>query len=178
MTRRNGYASFSECTKFRYELGGDLGDQLFGPRANAASETRPILWIMLNPSTADASHDDPTIRTCGVFSEMWGYNRILIGNVYAYRSTDPKAMLKLMKAGVDVEGPDNNRVLTEMVGRVRTQNGIVMAAWGTHAHRERVKVVQQIAGRMMCLKTNKDGSPVHPLYQPHKLVPITWEGMP
>jgi hypothetical protein len=54
-----------------------------------------------------------------------------------------------------------------------------MAAWGGNARPDRVKAVQSIAGgRLQCLKVNKDGSPVHPLYQPHKLTPITWEGMP
>jgi hypothetical protein len=149
------------------------------PAASRQVTLRMILWLMLNPSTADASHDDQTIRTICVFSEAWGYHRVMVGNLYAYRTKDPKELFRAAKSGVDVVGPDNDRVLAEMVGRSRTSGGIVMAAWGGNARPDRVKAVQSIAGgRLQCLKVNKDGSPVHPLYQPHKLTPITWEGMP
>lgn len=179
MPRHNGYATFSECGKYRYELGGDIGRpqaELLSPVV-AGRRVKIALWIMLNPSTADAQHDDPTIRNCVFFSEAWGYNRILIGNIYAFRATDPKVMIRAMKSGVDVEGPENNRTLAEMVRRTRLTDGIVMAAWGGDARRARVDVVQQIAGRLSCLRTNNDGSPVHPLYQPHNLTPTVWQGM-
>ena len=162
--------------RYRYELGGDIGP--VEPLLVADRVVKIILWIMLNPSTADAMRDDPTIRTIVKFSELWGYNRLLVGNLYAYRATRPSELFKAMGAGTFITGPANNRSLTEMVDRVRKTGGRVMAAWGAKGRPDRVRQVHAIAGEMWCLTTNNDGSPVHPLYQPHDLTPTVWQGMP
>ncbi len=180
--RSNGYATLSaernpstSLAMYRYELGGDIGVQ--EPLLVSVRELKVILWIMLNPSTADANEDDQTIATIARFSTRWGYNHLLVGNLYAYRTKHPKIMFSAMKAGIDIVGPHNDIWLRRMVVRARASGGDVMAAWGVNAKPDRVKEVQAIAGEMKCLKVNGDGSPIHPLYQPNDLVPTVWQGM-
>jgi hypothetical protein len=174
--RHNGYARFSACGSYRYELGGDLTPT--GGLFLTPGIVRLILWIMLNPSKADADKDDNTVATIGRFSEAWGFGRVLVGNLYAYRATDPRDMKRARKAGIDIVGPENDAALREMVERVRACNGCVMGAWGAHADPDRARAVHEIAGEIYCLKTNQDGSPVHPLYQRMDTVPFVWKGMP
>lgn len=183
MPRRNGYAYFSDCGTYRYELGGDVDpqDALFRP-----TDIRMILWLMLNPSKANAIKGDNTVDLIVQFSELWGFNRVMVGNLYAYCATDPKDMEQAHLAGADVVGPDNDAALGGMVDRVRNSNGRIMVAWGAGPkparmralHAERVATVQRIAGEVLCLKTNQDGSPVHPLYQRLDTRPQIWRGMP
>lgn len=77
-------AIISECGKYRYSL-SRIWDE------NKAN----VLFIMLNPSTADGDVDDPTIRRCIGFAKSWGYGGIYVGNLFAYRATDPKELLKV-----------------------------------------------------------------------------------
>lgn len=120
-----------------------------------------VLWIMLNPSTADANLDDPTIRRCIGFSRGWGYGGIVVCNLFALRSTDP-AVLNSHPSPI---GSDNDRwILTSLMG------GPVIAGWGK-LHKKLVYrspiVVRMLIERnyaVYCLGTNKDGSPKHPLY--------------
>lgn len=175
MPRHNGCAVLSDCGKYRYELGGDIGP--VEPLLTDARVVKMILWIMLNPSKADAMVNDQTIRTIVGFSEIWGYNRLLVGNLYAYRETKSKLLWKARQNGVDIVGPQNDFVIPQLVERVRSTGGVVMAAWGAGAEPERVREVMALTGPLMCLRTNKDGSPVHPLYQPHDLKPRPWPGV-
>jgi hypothetical protein len=172
MSRWNGYAMMSDCGTYRYELGGNLGPP--EPLLAIAHEPRLILWIMLNPSTGDATTDDATLQTVSTFSELWGYNRLMIGNLYAYRTKMPKEMFRAARAGTDIVGPQNNTFLTQMVERARATGGRVMAAWGANAKIARAQEVSRLIGEAYCLRTNGDGSPVHPLFQPHSLVPVPW----
>jgi hypothetical protein len=176
MPRYNGFATFSDCGTYRYELGGDIGP--VEPLLVATRKVKPILWIGLNPSKAGAIKDDPTVSTAVTFSEIWGYNRFYLGNLYAFADKNPEVLARQMKRGFDVVGrPANNIYLTQMVARVRRDGGVVIAAWGGNAKLDRVREVQAIAGEMLCLRVNGDGSPTHPLYQPHDLVPTLWHGM-
>jgi hypothetical protein len=175
VTRYNGYAVFSECGTYRYELGGDIG--AVEPLLVAARTIKPILWVLINPSDADAEEDDPTLRTLVVFSELWGYNRVMVGNLYGYKATVIKDMWQARKSGVDIIGPDNDAHLRQMISVVRRYDGRVMVGWGVPGERARAREVHQMIGEAYCLRTNKDGSPVHPLYQPHRLVPFVWQGV-
>src|SRR3954471_10304152 len=83
-----------------------------------------MVWVMLNPSTADAAVDDPTIRRCIGFARLWGYAGIRVVNLFALRAADPKALL----AHQDPVGPDNDHWLRAVTGERFT-----MAAWGSHA---------------------------------------------
>lgn len=127
-----------------------------------------LIFIGLNPSTADAEEDDPTIRRCVAFGKAWGYHGILMLNLFAYRATKPVDML----AVVDPVGPDNDHFLRHYA----SMSPEVVAAWGAHgAHRGRdMQVRSMLYGRLKCLRVNRDGSPAHPLYLPGSLTPQPW----
>jgi hypothetical protein len=143
-----GDAIFSGCRTYRYQL----------HRHWDGGEEGRILWIMLNPSTADETNNDPTITRCIQFSKDWGYECLAIGNAYALRSTDPKG-LKLVR---DPVGEENDHHLFEMA----TFAHKVVVAWGNHAKADRVAQIRKLlAGTpLFCLGTNKNGMPKHPLY--------------
>lgn len=172
MTRHDGHASFSPCETYRYELGGSIGPE--EPLLASVMPAKQILWIMLNPSKADAMHDDPTIRTIVGYSERWSYNTLVVGNLYAYRATKPKDMWAAQKKGRNIVGLGNDDVLRKLATQARERDGIVMAAWGADAEPSRVKAVCEIVGPMSCLGRNGDGSPWHPLYHPVNLRPVEW----
>ena len=144
-------AVISPCGQYRYTLSRD-GDM---------TATRgPALFIMLNPSTADAIDDDRTIGRCRSFARTWGCNGIQVGNLYALRSTDPDALWE----HDDPVGPENDAWLQ----RLTMAASEVVCAWGGDAKPDRVRAVFDMltaAGvRMRCLGTTKDGAPRHPLY--------------
>lgn len=123
---------------------------------------RVVLFVGLNPSTADAAQDDPTIRRCVRFASTWGYDWLYMGNVNAFRSTDPD--------GLPVEpliavGPENQDALKWMTQKA----DCIVAAWGKHAlNRYAAGIAADILAlpHARCLGWNKDGTPKHPLYLP------------
>ena len=115
---------------------------------------------MLNPSTADAIMDDPTIRRCIGYAEDWGYGRLVVGNLFALRSTDPR---QLDDHSTPV-GSDNDEHLLAICDEAEK----IIVAWGTHGSlrdRDR-KVAQLLNVDLYALDTTQDGHPAHPLYQP------------
>jgi hypothetical protein len=163
-------AVFSRCGRFRYWLERDLGDPLFvGTRANLTAT-----FVMLNPSTADAVDDDPTIRRCRFFArEKLRASRLIVVNLYAFRATDPRA---LVDAGYPV-GPENDHTIARAL---REATAGVVVAWGTLAQPARVEAFRALAdivGRtadLLCLRRTADGSPGHPLYIPSSVTPEPW----
>lgn len=145
----SGGAELSECRKYRYVL---------WRRWQWQGYANQVMFIGLNPSTADETEDDPTIRRCVRFAKDWGYGGILMMNAFAFRATQPADML----AANDPIGPAND----EAFGYRRNQVGLIVAAWGNHCPAERVVGVQHALGSrpVMCLGKNKNGSPKHPLY--------------
>jgi hypothetical protein len=143
-------AVVSECGRYRYELIRRWAD---GPL---------LEWVMLNPSTADADEDDPTIRRCIGFARDWGHAGIRVTNLFAYRATDPAELLNMR---IPPWGRDNPDYL-------RTEHGpVTVVAWGSHPVVEkRGSEMSWLAlwkrSALMCLGVNKDGSPKHPLYVP------------
>ena len=116
------------------------------------------MFIGLNPSTADESVDDPTLRRTMDFARRWGFGGVGNGNLFAFRATDPKAMM----AARDPVGPENDRWLQ----RLATQAGLVVAAWGNDGgFQGRSAVVRGYLPNLHCLKLNASGEPAHPLYQ-------------
>lgn len=155
-----GTAVFSQCERYRYALARLWDAQ--APR---------LMVIMLNPSTATAEVNDPSVARCCYRARMLGFGSIKVGNLFAWRSTDPAAM----KAVADPVGPDNNRHLIEMA----RLSDMVIAAWGVHGwHMNRSQDVQMLLAHhginLHALKINDDGSPAHPLYLPYRLRPFAW----
>lgn len=148
-------ATFSPCRTWRYSL---LRRWAKGDYA---------MFIGLNPSTADETQDDPTVRRCIRYSQSWGYSALYMTNIFAFRSTDPH----VMKRFDDPIGPENDTALI----RLSADAGIVIAAWGTHgAHMQRGDDVRQFLHRMHVLKLTKGGHPCHPLYLKADLKPVPW----
>lgn len=151
-----GWAEFSEDGTRRFTLTRDW--------SSALADKRRVLWIMLNPSTAGADQDDPTIRRCCGFARSWGYNGIVVVNLFSLVATNPRAL----DAEAPLMPPDEiRRIRLEMT---TPRFGLLMAAWGSPVIRtglRRNQVVEEAlnAGRTIhCLGRNLDGSPRHPLY--------------
>lgn len=136
---------------------------------NAARGDDVCNFICLNPSTADERLDDPTIRRCWGFAQLWGYDSFLMTNVFAFRATDPK----VMKAYREPTGDPTNEGI---IYRCAERAGMIVLGWGTHAtHNQRAAQIEAILRPMrekvFCLRRNDDGSPEHPLYIPALTVP-------
>jgi hypothetical protein len=116
---------------------------------------------MLNPSSADATVDDPTVRRCIGFSRAWGMGALVVVNLFAFRTPSPGDLSRVD----DPVGPENDDAIHDAVVRSR----VVVAAWGAErlARRRTACVFEILAGLgrdVRCLGTTKDGSPRHPLY--------------
>ena len=149
-------ADFSPCRRYRYTLWRLWG----GARGY-------LMFIGLNPSTADEVQDDPTVRRCIGYARDWGYSGLWMTNIFAYRATKPDDM----KAVADPEGPENDRWL----GQVAAGAELVVAAWGTHgAYRDRHQRVRDLLPQLHYLRLTQEGYPAHPLYLPKSLLPIPW----
>lgn len=150
-------AVISACGRYRYQLTRAWGA---GPR---------LAFVMLNPSTANASTDDPTIRRCARFARDAGYDGLLVGNLFAWRATNPLEL----RTVADPIGPENDTALAEIVSMV----SMVVCAWGSRGtfqkRDERVLRLIRNAGREpQCLRVSTKGFPEHPLYLPACLRPI------
>ena len=126
-----------------------------------------VSFIMLNPSTADAMQDDPTIRRCMGFAHGWGYRSLKVYNLFSFRATSPKDL----KQAEDPIGPEGDLYLKLAASGPGVD--LVVAAWGTHgAYRDRgPKVIQMLQPllrakhlKLRCLGMTKAGHPKHPLY--------------
>lgn len=147
-------AVVSEDGRYRYRLtrmwGGPLGGLL--------------PFVMLNPSTADAELDDPTVRRCIGFARDLGYDGVGVWNLYAYRTKSP---IELYTAIADIIGPDNDRRLRNLFSWAREAQVPVVAAWGVNARSDRVRDVLAMPGAVDVLHhlgLSKYGAPRHPLY--------------
>lgn len=142
-----------------------------------------VVFVMLNPSVADADTDDPTIRRCVGFARSWGYSGVVVVNLFAYRETHPKRLLEAYQAGVDVVGVGNNDSILAAVGTPSSSRfsdrRMVVLAWGgiNPRLRWRVREVEHLlikaAGvKMHCLGCTAGGEPRHPLMLPANLRPL------
>ena len=142
-------AHFSDDGRYRYSL-----------RREWAPGEQGIGWVMLNPSTADATTDDPTIRRVVAFSSGWGYGWCEVINLFALRATDPRALVR----AADPVGPTNDAFLVEWIRSRAT----LVAAWGVVPLplKDRVgRLLELAAARpLACLGMTRDGSPRHPLH--------------
>jgi len=143
-------AHFSKCRLYRYELWRKWSD------------TGYVMFIGLNPSTADEFSDDPTVRRCIDFARSFGGGGLCMTNIFAWRDTDPKAM----KRAAEPIGAENDETLMRLAKDAK----IVIAAWGVHGeHQGRAAAVLNMlckVCRIYCLGVTKDHHPKHPLYLP------------
>ncbi len=157
-------ACISDDEVYRYTL-----SRYWGDRGRTHDTKNVCVFIGLNPSTADAIKDDPTIRRCIGFADGFRKSRLLMLNAYAFRSTNPKALLR----ATDPVGPMNDFFLGS-----QHSDHLLIAAWGSHCPIERELELADIFKdhQLMCLGTNSDGTPRHPLYIPSSqhLIPYTW----
>lgn len=154
-------AGLSDCGHYRYWLA-----RTWNPGAGI------LCWIMLNPSTADANVDDPTIRRCIGFARTWEYGGIEVVNLFGYRATNPA---DLERCPVDVVGRDNRHHIRAMSNRCP----IVIAAWGAHPQATPLVVRMTLAAlvgqtQLYVLGLTKAGAPRHPLYVRGDAEPIRW----
>jgi hypothetical protein len=159
-------AIISDCGTYRYALWREW-----------TTGEGTCLFVMLNPSTADASEDDPTIRRCIGFAQRWGYQRLAVGNLYALRATDPKALTRtpgpnpvgelMVESNGHTYANANDEWLRRLCMSPDTKRVIV--AWGAHpdAQDRAAKVADVLTAHhfpVECLGRTKSGAPKHPLY--------------
>lgn len=148
-------ATFSACGEYRYDLTRHL-----------ASGEGTCVFVMLNPSTADAYAEDPTVTRCLNFARDWGYGSVRVLNIFALRSTDPQGLRQC----IDPVGPLNDDFIRKYAAPAKADR--VVVAWGTHgAYLERgaraLAILREVRGDvdgLVALSWTKDGHPGHPLY--------------
>jgi hypothetical protein len=158
-------AVFSPCARYRYRLERSI-DRL-GPVAAV---------IMINPSTADAEADDATVRRVVGFAAKFGWSRVIVGNLFAFRATD----VRVLGVVDDPVGPDNFGHL----GRIVDDTDLVLVAWGSLA-----KLPPSLRGQwrtfhaaavvrglpLHCLGVTSDGHPRHPLMLSYRSELVNWQ---
>jgi hypothetical protein len=154
-------ASFSPDRKYRWSL-----FRLWQPASPLAC------YVLLNPSTADESENDPTVERCQVRAMNAGFGGLIVVNIFAWRSTDPAVLYTLP----DPVGPENDAAIVRAV----QQSKLVVCGWGMHGDlrgrgREVEKLIRSAGKVPHALRINSDGSPKHPLYLSYKLEPKPME---
>lgn len=144
-------AVISDCGLYRYRLGRRWG------------QGTTMLFVMLNPSTADGTEDDPTIRRCIGFAKREGHAALDVVNLFAFRATDPRELTH----AVDPVGPGNDAAIADAVQGA----AVVVAAWGATVPRARsarpAEVLRLLSAcPVMALGLTATGAPRHPLYLP------------
>ena len=171
-------AIFSACRRYRFRLWRTWDPML-----------PTMMFLGLNPSTADETANDPTIERCVRRAREYGFGRLFVGNIFALRSTDPAALYTTEDpVGRLTWDEDNNRHLRSMA----RASDMILCGWGKHgAHLKRGQWVKYEIGRIVLnqnrpqrewklkplhvLRLNKDGTPQHPLYVGYDVKPTRWE---
>ncbi len=157
------------------EFGGDNQEYRYRLERRWNNALESVLFVLMNPSTATPEIDDPTVRNCRLYADRWGYGRLLVGNICAYRVTDSK---KLHLAANPV-GPLNDLHLLTMA----SEAALIVFAYGQLHRTLRYRgphVAQMFRDRghghkMHVLALCADGTPSHPLYKRADLEPIPWQ---
>lgn len=153
-------ASLSPCGGYRWTLTHNWDPGMRRPWVG---------WIMLNPSTADADTDDPTIRRVVGFSRAWGFGGMTVRNLFTFRATDPAAL----RSCPDPVGAGTDRLIRTLPEVCP----LVVCAWGAgggYLGRDRrvMEILRSAGANVVCLGTTKDGHPRHPLYVPANVQPV------
>jgi hypothetical protein len=156
-------ACFDETGRYRQKLFRPLGGN--GPLC---------MFVMLNPSKADATDNDPTVTRCVGYGRRWGCRGLYVGNLFDLVSTDPR----ILKNGGALRTPENDVALIDMARETIESGGKIIAAWGVHGRLfyrdENVRRLLRPIGDLYCLRKTKNGSPSHPLYLPADLLPVLY----
>jgi hypothetical protein len=158
-------AVYSPCQQYRYIL---------HRRWEIGEPDRSVMFVMLNPSTATAETDDPTVRKCRQYAMRWGFNHLIVGNIMAYRATDPM----LLRGIDDPIGPDN---LPHLRTAIETYEPMVICAWGcqprrlTHVAPLTLALLRELEVQPHALRLNIGGEPGHPLYVALDTEPLPWD---
>jgi len=163
LKRQPTWAIFSKCRKYRYVLGRSW--QGTGP---------VVMFVGLNPSTADETTDDPTIRRCVGFAKAWGFTGLVMLNLFAYRATDPK----VMNSYCSPVGEENDAYLRGY----HQGSGMTVACWGANGWMRgnrgldvRRLLLRTEQGKLYHLGlTPRTGEPKHPLHLKKDTLPILW----
>jgi hypothetical protein len=144
-------ATVSECGAYRYDL-----NRVWEPERVGGC----VLFVMLNPSTADHEKDDPTLRRCLSFARSWGFGSLSVVNLFSLRATDPRELFK----HPDPVGPETD----EAIDLHAEAAELVVAAWGVFGRfMGRDAAVRRILAphrdKVVCLGTTAGGMPKHPL---------------
>jgi hypothetical protein len=174
-------AIISTCGHYRYKLG------------RRWAECPTVLWIMLNPSTADASTDDATIRRCIKYSRALGFGALLVGNLYPLRATNPRKLIPYAKTIAQIrnaptlqthdetvyEVPEgatethrSNIYNAEYVRQMSEESAAIICAWGANplaAHGKKFVYDMRSRRATFCLGLTSGGAPFHPLQRTQKL---------
>lgn len=147
-------AVISKCRKYRFALWRIWDD------------SKPqVMFIGLNPSTADERSEDPTLIRCINYAKAWGFGSVCMANLFAYRATEPKDML----AEPEPVGIENDQWLVELSQKA----ALVVAAWGNNGtYLDRSFQVKKTIPNLHYLKLNQSGEPAHPLYLKLDLKPV------
>lgn len=155
-------AVISDCKKYRFALSRIWDHQ------------KPMaMFIMLNPSTADAKQDDPTIRRCISFAKSWGYGGIIVCNLFPFRATNPKELL--VRENISTQISLNSFYIRQLQEHCR----VIILAWGNENILDKIFKEHYPVGKLSFLKLekihylelSKNGTPKHPLYLPQTLKP-------
>ena len=149
-------AIFSEDRKYRYLLWRTTG---VGKGA--------VTFVGLNPSTADERVNDPTIRRCLGFARSWGYQKVYVANIFAYRTAYPTL---LMKTAEPIGELNDNWILS-----ASKESSLVVVAWGNVGQwLGRAESVLKFINKPRCLGITKLGAPRHPLYVSKDVSPLPY----
>jgi hypothetical protein len=180
-TDGTGWARFSDDRRMRYRLARAITPRALGDFDRRVPMDRTI-FVMLNPSTADAFVLDPTVRRCVEFARRWGSDVLEVVNLFALRSTDPSALLD-HHSGERGDDPINDREIIEAC--TKPGRSIIVTAWGNHGTLDdRALQVCRMLAASRCetfhLGTSQSGNPKHPLargksFIPYDVVPTRWD---
>jgi len=148
-------AIFSDDRRFRYAL--------WRRWDNSPKNLDTLLFIGLNPSTANATRDDPTVVRLINFAKSWGFGGLFVGNLFSLISPNPAPLF--LGESPELPGGPNDKALLNM----RLLSTVVMVGWGEfgqYAGTRPAEVLDLVCDPVHCIKMNQSGEPSHPLYLP------------
>lgn len=179
-----GWARFSDCRTFRYRLGrslkmgvrtkeSGLDEPYLVPFRDLPPDAKRIVWVLLNPSTADAFKPDPTVSRCMEWSRLWGADACEVVNLFAFRSTFPQDLLPLAIGARGDDALNDEEILSACLGATK-----VVIAYGNHGtlddrNESVLDMLTRHGVEMWHLARTKFGHPRHPLARGKEFIPYS-----